>query len=42
MKLEDPSRYISCAQVWIEYVAKHFTVSGCGHLYMYMYPIVCV
>uniref|UniRef100_A0A1X7VFK8 VPS35 endosomal protein-sorting factor-like n=1 Tax=Amphimedon queenslandica TaxID=400682 RepID=A0A1X7VFK8_AMPQE len=25
MKLEDPSQYISCAQVWIEYVAKHFT-----------------
>ena len=31
MKLQSPSQYIACAQIWIEYVAKHFTVCAPMH-----------
>lgn len=26
-KLEDPGQYISCAEVWVQFAVKHFTVS---------------
>ena len=34
-----PQDYISCAEAWIEYVCKHFTVSA-GHSLSSPYPFI--
>ena len=36
MKFNTPSEYISCALVWIEYVAMHFSVRN-THIYIHTY-----